>query len=165
MALAYVGLGVAFTVGSTIEHRGLYAFEGLSWIAIGGLLAYRPVTRVTAEGVHRGLFGPGRRFLPWDAIEAVGQPGPLTSVTMLILTNGKVVSLADIPRARSADVAAIGHKPIKPIPYTTSPAVRAEPRRPSQTEVDRNLERRAAALAADRERMAKELAKLKRPRA
>jgi hypothetical protein len=72
--------------------------------------------------------------------------------------------LVSIPADRSEDIATIGGKELRAGTRTSS-ANKPEDRRRTDAEVERDLRERAVALAADRENLAAELARIRRRRA
>jgi hypothetical protein len=159
--LAATLLYVAWAVLSRDVVPGVLA--GI-WVSIFGLSWFRPATRVDADGVRRPALGRDQRRLAWDQIDAIGRPSGFDTATTLLLTDGRLVRLADIPVARAAQVAAIGGKELRTVPLPTAPRSPAPPKRPSPAQTARDFERRTEALARDRDRMAADFARIHRRR-
>ncbi len=154
---------LAVLVGVVLLIRGgdwfvLVAYGGYGLVR--SALAWRPPTQITAEGIRR----PWRRlgFVPWTDVSCVLAPQPGLYRLRLQLTDGKVVSLDDIPGDRTAALAAIGGKEvIRPAVPTVRPGPHPSPRPRTDDEVLADVTRQAAALARQREELAAQSRRLR----
>ena len=147
----------AWTTVATLMYMGLFILEvsrqRWSFVVFFPIYAailmaryLRPPTEVNSSGIHRPL--RRRSFILWDAVGTIAAPAREFHTVRINLTNGSTIALHDIPASESATVAAIGGKRITPaIP------VRVPPKRPTRRtdqDIEADVARRAAALAAER---------------
>ena len=130
-------------------------------LAVQGWLRRRPPTVVSAEGVRR----PWRRiaFVDWTDVAAVGRPQLGVWAASLILVNGKRVVLDDIAADRSAAIAQIGQKELSAPTVVQLPAAASPYRVRTPMEIEADVTRQAAVLAQQREWLAAESRRLRRP--
>lgn len=125
---------------------------------ISTVLRFRPPTVIDGHGIRR----PWRKraFIPWDEVRSVISPDPAFYLTRLKLEDGTTIELPGLPVARSAAIAALGHKQVT----RDVPAIRPspEPRERSAQEIEADVGRRAAALAAQREALKAESRRIRR---
>lgn len=148
IAVALVVLGVA--TAWSVWRQQYAALAVLTFFAIrGALLGLKPASVVSPAGILRPW--RTRSVIGWAEVHAVIAPRPGVRTTRLKLVNGKEVSVDDVPAARSADVAALGGKPIE----TAAPPARPAPRPvvPADRDATFDIDRRAAALSAEWRRM------------
>jgi hypothetical protein len=118
----------------------------------------RPPTEVNSTGIHRPL--RRRSYILWDTVKTIAAPAPEFHTVRINLINGTTIALHDIPASESATVAANGGKQITPaIPVRVPPR---SPTRRTDQDLEADVARRAAALAAERADLERRYPRLQR---
>jgi hypothetical protein len=113
------------------------------------LQALRPPTVIDAEGIRRPWRRP--RMISWPEVASVLAPQLGLDWTRIRLTNGRTIDLTDVPPDRSAAVATLGGQSVVVEQQARRPALPAAPR--TDREIEADVQRRAQALAAERQEM------------
>lgn len=112
--LLYSTLALTYLVRAVLERSGAAGVVTALWLAPFAAAVLRPATRADADGVWLPRWRRGHRLIRWEEIDAIARPTRFDMITTLILRDGRLVALPDLPAQRAAEIAGIGAKPMRP---------------------------------------------------
>lgn len=147
--LMMFGGATGLVVFAVIQRQWVYLTATVVIVVVNAFRAMRPTTVIDRDGIRR----PWRRVsvLPWGQVDHVVQPLYVTYV-QVVTTDGRTINLTDVDVSATADVGALGDKPVKTEAVNVPRPVTRER---TQREIEADVTRRAAELAAEREQLAR----------